>query len=136
MSKTTRKGGGRPTSGSESSHFTPTTFEGLLKDLQSGRVPLKHVTVTDDVQAGLRAKIRKTGGITFHVSYNAPDEDDEDSAARPFLLVGRHPETSVAKARARAETVRQLAELGIDPKKGLHDRLLRELDEKGTKWRP
>ena len=76
-----------------------------------GAAPVKHMTITDDVQYGLHAKIRKTGGITFHVSYTLPSEDDEDGNPRPFLLVGRHPETTVAKARARAETVRVLAEM-------------------------
>jgi hypothetical protein len=61
-----------------------------------GAVPLKHMTITDDVQYGLRAKIRKTGGITFHVSYTLPSEDDEDGNSRPFLLAGRHPSTTLA----------------------------------------
>jgi hypothetical protein len=32
--------------------------------------------------------------------------------------------------------VRALAEMGIDPQEGLHERLIRELQKEGTNWRP
>lgn len=42
----------------------------------------------------------------------------------------------ISEARVLAKTVRLLAARGIDVQAGLHERLVRELTEKGEKWRP
>lgn len=115
---------------SSRSEFGPATFNALVEDLQTGRVPLDRVTVSDDVVPGLRAIIRKTGLVSYHVSYTTPDN------SRPYLKIGDHPAMSLTKARQIARTVLSLADKGIDPQAGLHERLIRELDQQGDKWRP
>jgi hypothetical protein len=107
-------------------------FEAIAKDLESGRLPLKIVTIADDQAVGLSAKIRDTGAISYHIQYALKDKE----AARPQLKIGEHPTTNIETARARARTIRGLADLGIDVQAGLHDRLYRELDKEGLKWRP
>jgi hypothetical protein len=87
------------------------------------------VTVSDRVVSGLRAIVRNTGEISYHVNYHVGNE-------RPYLKIGQHPKTTIAEARELARTVLALAERGIDPAAGLHERLIRELKEKGEKWRP
>lgn len=126
----TRGGGGRKkVAPVVNSKFSADTFERLARDLQNGNVPLDRVTVTDDMQPGLRAIIRNTGLVSFHVNYDV-------EGARPYLKIGDHPEMPIADARYVAKVVRDLAAMGIDPQEGLHRRLIRELLEKGTKWRP
>ena len=43
---------------------------------------------------------------------------------------------TVNEACDQAKTVCALADMGIDPQEGLHERLIKELREKGTAWRP
>ncbi len=112
-----------------SGKFNTDTFEGLADDLKSGRIPLDRVTVSDNIVTGLRAIIRNTGGISFHIGYTV-------GGSRPYLKLGEHPDMTIAEARAIAKTVKSLAEKGIDVQAGLHDRLIRELKEKGERWRP
>jgi hypothetical protein len=110
--------------------FTVATLEKLAKSLESGAI--KHIdrlSISDDVQPGLRAIIRNTGAISFHVHYAV-------AGSRPMLKIGEHPGTSIAEARSLAATVLTLADKGIDPQVGLHERLIRELKEKGARWRP
>jgi len=109
--------------------FTIDTLEKLADDLQKGRIPLERVTITDEMQTGLRAIVRNTGGVSFHVNYDV-------DGSRPYLKLGEHPGMSIPEARRLAQIVRGLADLGIDPQAGLHERLIRELKEKGLKWRP
>ena len=109
--------------------FTNETLEKLADDLQKKRVPLDRVTISDEMQVGLRAIIRNTGGITFHASYDI-------GGGRPYLKLGTYPEMTIKEARELTKTVRYLADMGIDPQEGLHDRLVRQLKEKGTRWRP
>jgi hypothetical protein len=109
--------------------FNTEMFESIAKDLESGRIPLDRVTVTDDAQVGLRAIIRNTGLISFHVTYDV-------DGSRPYLKLGDHPAMSVTRARAVAKTVRGLADNGVDVQQGLHERLIRELEKDGMKWRP
>jgi hypothetical protein len=87
------------------------------------------ITVSDDMVPGLRAIVRDTGGISFHVQYTI-------GKSRPYLKIGEVPGTTIEQARALAKTVLALARQGIDPQSGLHERLLRELAEQGPKWRP
>ncbi len=110
--------------------FSGDIFDGLADDIKSGRIPLERVTVSDDMQMGLRAIIRNTGLISFHVQY--PNTD----GTRPYLKLGEHPAMSVKEARELAKTVIALAARGIDVQAGLHERLVRELKEKGERWRP
>lgn len=109
--------------------FTVEVMEALVDDLKSKRIPLDRLTITDDMVPSLRAVIRNSGAISFHVHYDI-------AGSRPFLKLGSHPEMSIKEARELARTVIALAERGIDPAEGLHERLIRELKEKGTKWRP
>lgn len=85
--------------------------------------------MSDNVVTGLQCMVRKTGLISYHVGYSY-------DGSRPVLKLGNHPEMTVAEARELAKTVRALADMGIDPQEGLHERLIRELKAKGTKWRP
>lgn len=109
--------------------FNGPTLEALADDLKKGRVPLDRVTVSDNLQPGLRAIIRNSGIIAFHVQYKVGD-------SRPYLKLGEYPQMSIIEARYLAKTVISLAESGIDVHAGLHDKLIRELKEKGDKWRP
>lgn len=109
--------------------FTPTVFEGLADDLAKGRIPLKRVTVSDDIVTGLRAVIRNTGLISYHVTYDV-------DGSRPYLKIGDHPQMKLEEARNLARTVQSLAEKGIDVQAGLHERLIKQLKEQGAKWRP
>lgn len=119
----------------EPSQFNEVTLTNLAKDMQSGRFATQtRFTVSDDMVTGLRAVIYKSGMISFAVSYHLDGE-------RPFLKLGSlnkgaEDYISVAKAREIAKTVKALADKGIDVQAGLHLRLIRELDEFGTDWRP
>lgn len=109
--------------------FSGPTFEGLAKDLKDGRTPLDRLTVSDDMQQGLRAIVRNTGLVSFHAHYDV-------DGSRPYIKIGDYPDMTVEQARAITKTIRALADMGIDVQAGLHERLIRELKEKGTKWRP
>lgn len=109
--------------------FNANLLERIATDLQTKRIPLPRITVSDEVQPGLRAIMRDTGLISFHVSYDV-------DGTRPFLKIGDHPAMKIDEARELAKTIRALADMGIDPTLGLHERLIRELQAKGTRWRP
>jgi len=111
------------------SGFSVETFDRFAADLTSGRTPLKQLTISDNVVSGLRALIRDTGAVSFHVAYKV-------GGSRPYLMIGTHPQMTVATARKLATTIQSLAAKGIDVQEGLHDRLIRELLEHGDKWRP
>lgn len=118
----------------EPSKFDAKTLQALAKDLQGGRLPLERVTVSDDMVTGLRAVVYKSGLISFAISYHFDGE-------RPFLKLGSLDEkaddhVTITEVRELAKTVKALADKGIDPQRGLHQRLIRELREKGTAWRP
>lgn len=109
--------------------FAGHVFDAIIRDMQSGAIPLARLTVSDDETVGLRAILRSTGVVTFSVHYDV-------DGSRPWLTIGHHPDMTVDEARKLARTVRALAEKGIDPQAGLHERLIRELQSKGDKWRP
>jgi hypothetical protein len=118
----------------ERKKFAPATFEALAEDLQSGRIPLDRVTVTDTDVTGLRAIIRNTGLVSYHISYDV-------DGSRPYLKLGDHNpgcpgHMTVEEARKVARTVKALAAKGVDPAAGLHERLVRELLDRGEKWKP
>jgi hypothetical protein len=109
--------------------FDVKTLEALAEDLKSGRIPLDRITVTDDQVPNLRAVIRNTGLVSYHVQYSV-------NGSRPFMKVGNFPDMPIKTARELAHTVTALAAKGIDPQAGLHERLIRELLDRGDKWKP
>jgi hypothetical protein len=109
--------------------FSVAALERLAGIVRTMRLPNGRVTVSDNVQPGLRAIIRDTGGVSFHAHY-------EVNGSRPYLRIGGLPETSIAEARELTKTILALAAKGIDPQDGLHTRLIRELAAKGAAWRP
>lgn len=114
----------------EPSKFNIQTLEQIADDLQTGKIPLKQVTISDEMTTGLRAIVRNSGKISYHVDYVVSDE------GRCYLKVGDHPLMTMANARKLAQTIKTLGDQGIDPQAGLHERLIRELLDKGEKWRP
>ena len=113
--------------------FTAERLEAFAKDLKTQRVPLERQQISDDSVVGLRAMIHKSGLIAFHVSYYVGDK-------RPFMRIGTFNKgdpdyISIEDAREVAKTIKALGDKGIDVQEGLHRRLIRELQEKGTNWR-
>jgi hypothetical protein len=132
---TQRRGIGSKNVPEQKKKFDPKLFEALAEDLTSGRIPVPRFTVSDDEVPGLRAIIRNSGQISFHVQYSVRD-DDTGEDTRPYLKIGDYPKMKIGEARELARTIRTLANMNIDPQAGLHERLVRELKEKGAKWRP
>lgn len=122
------------------SNFTPENLEAIAQDLKSGRLPLKATTISDDMQVGLRAKIRNTGLISYHVHYEV-DGAGDDETKRPFPKIGSHApgqkdHLSLAEARQLAKVIIGLGQRGINPFAAAEERIIRELREKGDKWKP
>ncbi|MGJ5032426.1 integrase arm-type DNA-binding domain-containing protein [Bradyrhizobium sp. HKCCYLS2038] len=118
----------------EESVFTESNLAAMAKDLKSRRFALDRTTISDDLVTGLRAIITKDGNVTYHASYHLGDQ-------RPFLKLGvMDPKAadhiSLDDARELTKTIKALAAKGIDPQDGLHRRLIKELKERGTRWRP
>lgn len=118
----------------EPSKFTVENLFAMAKDLKSGRVTLDKLSVSDEMQVGLRAVIRKSGVISLHAAYTIGE-------SRPLIRLGdldkRSEEyISIDDARALTKTIQYLADRGIDVQEGLHRRLVRELREQGNRWRP
>jgi hypothetical protein len=109
--------------------FTIESLESFSQALKSGRMKVDKITFTDDQQPGLRAIVRTTGNISFHAHYDF-------KGSRPMIKVGEWPGTPLKEARELTKTIRALADKGIDVQEGLLPRLLRELKQQGTKWRP
>lgn len=116
------------------SKFSVATFEALANDLKSRRIPLPRMTVSDNVQVGLRVNIRDTGMITFHVQYEI--EDKKGNKSRPYRAIGHHPDMSIAEARTLAKTIIALAGKGVDPFGDMDKRIIHELKRDGERWRP
>lgn len=118
----------------EKSKITTDMLFATAEELNSGKIPLERMRYADDRVVGLRMVVNATKTITFHVAYECGD-------ARQYLLLGslnkdRPDYITLDEARELAKTVKVLAAKGIDPQDGLHKRLMRELKEKGTAWRP
>lgn len=114
--------------------FTPERLEAFARDLKSQRVPLERQQVSDDRVVGLRAMCHKSGLITFSASYYVGDK-------RGHMKIGDFNKDSpdyisIEDARELTKTIKALGEKGIDPQDSLMRRLVRELKEKGTSWRP
>lgn len=98
---------------------------------------MERLRIRDDMVVGLHVTINNTGLITFHISY----EVGTDPVRRHHLLLGslnkeREDCITIEKARDRAKIVKALAAEGLNVQDGLYKRLMREIDEKGTAWRP
>jgi hypothetical protein len=129
--RTRRKKIGLPT---EKSKFDKETLLAIGKDLQSGKLPLERVRVSDDVVVGLRAVVNRSGLVTVHCSYECGED-------RPFMLLGslndgEENQITINEARALAKTIKALGERGINVTKANDQRLLKELRRDGTSWRP
>jgi len=109
--------------------FTPAFLEKLASQLQRGTIPLPQITVTDTEQPGLRALIRASGVVAFHVSYTIGE-------TRPYTKIGELGTMTIDEARKIARTVQTLAEQGIDPFAGLIEARVKELQRHGARWRP
>jgi len=109
--------------------FTPEFLEKVASQLQRGTIPLSQVTVTDSEQTGLRALIRSSGVIAFHCSYTI-------GKTRPYTKIGELGSMTIDEARKLCRTIQALAEQGIDPFAGLVEARVKELQSKGTRWRP
>lgn len=118
----------------EESIFTEANLTAMAKDLKTRRIMLDRTVLSDDLVTGLRAVIRKDGGVTYHASYHFGDE-------RPFMILGvmdpkSEDHISLAEARQLTKTIKALADKGINPQEGLRKRLIRELMAEGTDWKP
>jgi hypothetical protein len=129
--RTRRKKVGVP---AEKSKFDATTLLEIAKDLQSGKLPLERVRISDDMCVGLRAVVNRSGLVTLHVSYEVGDD-------RPFWKLGDvnkdSPDyISIEDARELAKTVKALGDRGINIEDASRKRLLKELKRDGASWRP
>jgi hypothetical protein len=113
--------------------FNEATFKELAQDLQSGRIPLDRVQISDNDVSGLRAIIRNTGTITYHVNYMI---HTNGAGSRTYIKIGDYPDINLTTARKRAQAVIALGKKGVDVQEALHDRLMREIDRDGESWRP
>ena len=118
----------------EPSPFTAKNLKDIARDLASGKLKLPRVQISDDMVTGLRAMVNKSGLISFHAAYTI-------GGSRPLLKIGemdkKSPEyISIEDARHLTKTIQALADKGIDVQEGLHRRLVRELRDQGTNWRP
>lgn len=120
---------GRPIKGPR---FTIPVMQQLIEDMQSKRLPLPLVRLSDDQQQNHRAIVYNSGKISFHVQFRVKGKDGE----RPLLLIGDYPKMTIERSRKIARTIIALADKGIDPREGLHERLIREIETKGENWRP
>jgi hypothetical protein len=110
--------------------FNGETFEELAARFKPGdEKDKKRYVLTDPATTGLQVIIRASGAISYHTHYTVGDR-------RPLLLLGHHPKMTIARARELTRIVIELGAMGIDPQEGLHERLIRELEKKGTEWRP
>lgn len=101
----------------------------LASQLKKQQISLPQITVTDDVAPGLRALIRSSSVVAFHVSYKIGD-------TRPDTKIGELGTMSIDEARKVARTVAVLADQGIDPFANLVEDRVKDLQKQGPKWRP
>lgn len=110
--------------------FTATLLDGLSAEMQARRIRAPRLVVSDNVVTGLRAIIRQSGAVSLHAHYKSPD------GSRPMVLLGAYPEMSIAQARDLVRTINALVAKGLDPLEGMRRRVMAELLEKGSDWRP
>jgi hypothetical protein len=96
---------------------------------------VNRINLTDDMQPGLRALVQKDGRVSLHAGYTVGD-------SRPMMMLGQISDPkapdfiTIEDARHLTKTIRALGDKGVDPQEGLHKRLLKEIAEKGTAWKP
>lgn len=126
---------------SEETRFDKATMVKILKDLQTGRLPLPRVQISDDMVTGLRAMINKGGtkqnpggSIALHAAYAV-------GGSRPLVKLGEIQDgaeepITIEEARELTKVIQELGDQGIDVQEGLHRRLWAELRRDGVHWRP
>jgi hypothetical protein len=86
--------------------------------------------VTDNQCPGLRIIMRVGGACSFHAHFSIKGK------GRAMINIGERPSMSILTARTVTRTIIELGRMGIDPRDGLEKRLVRELQEQGSNWRP
>lgn len=126
----------KPLAAGEQSKFTRETLLAIAADMNKKHYGgVNRINLTDDMQPGLRALVQKDGRVSLHANYTVGE-------SRPMMFLGQITDAkapdyiTIQDARELTKTVRALGDRGVDPQDGLHARLLRELREQGTKWRP
>jgi hypothetical protein len=121
--------------------FDKPTMLKILKDLQTGRLPLPRVQISDDKVTGLRAMINRGGtkqnpggSIALHAAYAV-------GGSRPLVKLGELQDgaeepITIDEARELTVVIQELGEKGVDVQEGLHRRLMTELRRDGANWRP
>lgn len=121
--------------------FDKPTMMAILKDLQTGRLPLPRVQISDDMVTGLRAMINRGGtkqnpggSIALHAAYTV-------GGSRPLVKLGELQDgaeepITIEEARELTKVIQALGDEGVDVQEGLHRRLMSELRRDGVNWRP
>lgn len=125
----------------EETRFDKATMMKILKDLQTGRLPLPRVQISDDMVTGLRAMINRGGtkqnpggSIALHAAYAV-------GGSRPLVKLGELQDgaeepITIDEARELTKVIQALGDEGIDVQEGLHRRLMSEIRRDGINWRP
>lgn len=53
---------------------------------------------------------------------------------RPYMLIGHHPQLTIAQARYLAETIRTIGDKGVNVRESHDSKLISDLKKKGTSW--
>lgn len=120
--------------------FTEPNLRAIVEDLKRGPMKVnKRVTVCDPIVTGLRAVVSRSGSIALSACYSVDD-------SRPLIKLGElnaphyDPEyLSINDARELTKTIKALADRGISIEEEVgkvRQKLLREVLDKGDKWRP
>ena len=116
--------------------LTDNLLRSICADVKHNRIPVTNgrIRITDGRQSGLIVNIYKgdKGGdpnVAFHAGYRI-------GASRPLVKIGDYPEMSLEKARKITKIIQELGSHGVDVEDGFHQRLIRELERDGAKWRP
>lgn len=120
--------------------FTESNLRAIVEDLKRGPMKVnKRVTVCDPIVTGLRAVVSRSGSIALSACYSVDD-------SRPLIKLGElnaphyDPEyLSINDARELTKTIKALADRGISIEEEVgkvRQKLLREVLDKGDKWRP
>lgn len=120
--------------------FTEDNLRAIVDDLKRGPMQVnKRVTVCDPMVTGLRAVVSRGGGIALSACYTINE-------SRPLVKLGemgvpKHdPEyMTIEEARELTRIIKSLADRGInieDEIGKVRRKLLREVLERGEKWKP
>jgi hypothetical protein len=114
--------------------FTEATLFAIAKDLQNGKSLMTRANLSDDMVTGLRYTVLPSGSITLSANYFVGQE--RCLLKLGVLNKGQEDYISIEDARELTKTIKALGDKGVNPQDGLTKRLIRELKEKGTAWRP